>query len=849
MSERGPSLTSFEVKFTVGNAEKSMEKKIQETAKRITESGILKKENFKDEVERNSVANRMIGSLGMGFSSYESLIDTTCDSTRPLAQKNGESAFDMLRRSVSLAMNTGGDQELQTRLFTGGVSEVLPESWKYNNNGASGLDLEQGVVEVTITDRGILEKVRKLDKTKRRVDLNQRNERSHFAGKVEEVVCELLDMDVVDEAENQLMAVKSYLSTEAGILRGSFKESDGSADKTDVAAVLGEAAEKISRAAERMSYTTGRQGEIVDRQNKAVGEFAFNMRELYDNKLGDRVLSEIEDDEMRKGLSRNTDNSELRDGLAVNKVAKQIEKTGPREVRFPADGIDGIYKMIEFIEDGVSDVDNLTKNADKYKILYFTQKGEFNKQLEGMSYRGKVLNKDDVKEFCDEIGARMFLHSFYLAASKCKSIEDILRTVSSMHEGEMENDWDRFLVGSFLENRGGRKGLGLRELPVSKAWNLRQDGYFKIDEVFKSIKSNSAFVEYLKKENSALLGKVAEKGGFGKVLKLEVEIARTKDYGVPKDIYRNFFQMQKAGGLDMEVTKEYMIWQLMENGKYTREEATRAYTLAQKLSVATFSDSKVNLNFAADDYAELILFKYVRISNGPGGKPDDVKEGKSKPIGAGETIKFIDTLTCHWMDLSIRDDKKKWRTVSSPLYAEDIDFNKMSGKGNMPYHFFGVVNSQVLGVQEGFYEKLNAKDVNSLNYLPKIFAKINKTAYDMCRAGIMPVYYPNERERRDVYESGSGKQVEARIAEKMRKAWLTNLMWMAGELTTDWTMVDVNHLKKNLINNRQLFDRSGKQGNSFVPERDVDHVFTLTGVRMKVQKKTSSRKWTEHFWK
>lgn len=252
MGEFSPNMGSIEVKYTVGKVEANIETKIKETATKIIDSGILKKDKFKTEQDRNNASDRIVESLGFGFTSYKDMIDATCDDTRPEAQKNGKEAFDVLKKSISIAMNTGGDQELQTKLHTGGVSEALPEFWKYDNLSASRLDLPDAVIDVTITDKDILEKVRKLEKIKSRCDLDNNIEKGHLAEKVEDTVGELMDMDVPDDKEEELLGVKAYLNTEAGILRGELGTSDSSADSADVMAILNEAVAKLAESTGKM---------------------------------------------------------------------------------------------------------------------------------------------------------------------------------------------------------------------------------------------------------------------------------------------------------------------------------------------------------------------------------------------------------------------------------------------------------------------------------------------------------------------------------------------------------------------------------------------------------------------
>ena len=235
MNERGPeiSVSSLEARYTIGNVEKSVEQRIETTTNKINNDRILEKDAFATEADRNSKANEVIESLG--FSSYFDMIDAMNDRNRPAIQNKAKEAFDILAKSVSLAMNFGGNQNFQTALNLGEefVAEVEPYSWQYINKGNPETVLAQRVREKTITNEKLLEKVRRLDKLRKRINLSDKNEVEGMTRIMENSVLEILEMNVPSKDEMELFTVKAYISTEIAVLRKMYTSKDGSVDKGD----------------------------------------------------------------------------------------------------------------------------------------------------------------------------------------------------------------------------------------------------------------------------------------------------------------------------------------------------------------------------------------------------------------------------------------------------------------------------------------------------------------------------------------------------------------------------------------------------------------------------------------
>ncbi len=559
-----------------------------------------------------------------------------------------------------------------------------------------------------------------------------------------------------------------------------------------------------------------------------------------------------------------------------------------------------LYGWLDEIETGDRSIDDLSTNSTKFSYLYHAKNGEYDdflisqfeeiaRKKSGVERRTDVkgLAKEMLEEMKTEIGMRLYLHSLNMAMSKCSTIEDIMRVVSTMHEGDIDGDLDKIFVSFFLKRKEGAKGVGLNEIPIDTAWDLRQKGYFRIEELMDDIKGDkNGLVEFIRsqlgkidtskpinealrfKENKkivALYKKLYEEVPVGggadirithqwndkaweKMMELGTpELKKSQQFAMRSDIYQNWFGFEKVGNEKATLIKEYMIWKIMKKNGCDEEKARKAFDLAHKFSVATKMDSCVNLAFAQDDYSEIIGFQKLRLADGPDFKPG--RRPKSKPIGSIDTIGQVMSLTCHWLYLlrndyevddagkviveTVRDkngrefDRNRPREVTSaynPLYAREIDMSKYKQTTATPYHFFGVVGSQVEFVKDAFFNKYTFKDVMTPGFLNKVFAKINKTTYDMCRARVASVnfpddlwdrvysglYYESENEDKKKGEAETKEvrgRTEAYVAEQMRKAWVMNVFRKAVEPGSGWSRDDMNEFIRALEYHQSILDK------------------------------------------
>jgi len=478
----------------------------------------------------------------------------------------------------------------------------------------------------------------------------------------------------------------------------------------------------------------------------------------------------------------------------------------PPENREGWDGsVDALYRWLNEIEHGDRSVDDLSTNSTKFGFLYHAKNSEYDNYFKskgvvavdknnrlvlesGEKEVGKrSLTEEELAYMKYEIDMRLFLHSFYRAASKCATIDDMAKVIISMHEGDIENMGDKAIVSFFLNRVKDSGGVGLEKLPTDIAWNMRQEGYFRIEQFTERVREKKMdFFEGFKKimaEKMGInvnvldgLGEVDTNGniswekitdmvdgsevesdtfklfkkiakfdstvgkwvlntnGFDELTKFKVEIPAMPQFNFNKPVNQNLDCFEQRNELSGVLIKEYTIWRIMESnkGKYSQDKARKAYTLARRLAVATFMKNKANLIFDQDDYAEKLNFMFERLEDGPWGK--DGLEGKGKLVGARETLGFVHSLTPHWMDTLksdfIGDLPRQFESVYSPIYSNDLDWDKYNYRTTQIYHALGIL-SQVEFVDDAWRNKCTPNDVNTPGFLNKLFSKMNKLSYEM----------------------------------------------------------------------------------------------------------------------
>jgi hypothetical protein len=428
--------------------ENGVEKNIskEEVSKVITLSREISRikviNNNSDEANERG-RNFLMGNFPAKYESVEEMINLSQDPGRnenDLVKKNAKESLDLLGSAVLLA---GQNNNIEDWIVKGEVLSHLPSVFSGVEKVLGENLLVDG--ENDTTGKEIVRHLSNLEKINKRAEMAPN---LYSKKKIEEtkVVTDLL-CDMYDDVDSD-----SKEGLKLGAVIGSLDRSVSSKETEKI----------VTYEKKESGYTS----EINFSTKTALSESEIN-------NLGLEI-----DSDMWERLKGETTNLELKKALIVNNEYKKSENTSRKnnEKKLPEGGVEGLYKMIGFIEKGSSSVDDLSRNSEYYRVLYQVQIGAYDDLLIGEKYNGEILDIDKIDIFKKEIQMRMFLHGFYLAASKCKSIEDVLRVISATHEGNINGSLDREFVSFFLKE----KGAGLGSLPVDLAWNLRQKGYFEI---------------------------------------------------------------------------------------------------------------------------------------------------------------------------------------------------------------------------------------------------------------------------------------------------------------------------------------------------------------------------------
>jgi hypothetical protein len=177
-------------------------------------------------------------------------------------------------------------------------------------------------------------------------------------------------------------------------------------------------------------------------------------------------------------------------------LAEKIRIRGEVDDETPID-LETLYEYLDHIENNGFKSDDLTRNSKYLDVLYTVQMGHYTNVGKVVVENGEVLVKSklterQLKTLKKEIGNRLYLHDSYLAMSKCHTIEDYMRTLLSLYEGDIGGgSAARGLVETILgryevkRKRGGIEkkifvGMGLKEIPVDLLWDYRQLANYQI---------------------------------------------------------------------------------------------------------------------------------------------------------------------------------------------------------------------------------------------------------------------------------------------------------------------------------------------------------------------------------
>ncbi|KKQ31419.1 MAG: hypothetical protein US68_C0004G0022 [Candidatus Shapirobacteria bacterium GW2011_GWE1_38_10] len=624
-------------------------------------------------------------------------------------------------------------------------------------------------------------------------------------------------------------------------------------------------------------------GESVEDPKKKIGEKARqSVEDIINEKLEKHPLafdksempSDSDTEEEREEKLRRRELKIEKRGEGVARVLNQFDMRGrgersELEIMGPV-SVDEIRHTLKEMEDSGRDVSDLTLNSrkfgkliditndinDKIKAIEEGDAEKIEKSIVVLGKNGQVLNKAEMMELRTEIKMRSFLNDFFLATSDAHDIESIAKTMIAFHKGDTDKDWDKMFISFFLKNTEKKDGDGkLKELGsanglfVDVAWDLRQDAYFNYggENVNKDVESGilneivkreDLMREYARTKGKELDFNSPKDEARTSFLKVSLLMGKSKEYKIDKNYYtnlRNDLNLERK-----EIVKKYMIEEIVKKveaknpdlrGIYTKEEAERAYELARKLSVATYTDSAANIAFAdGDDYSELILFKALRYQDGVEVvvEVDDKgvkhrKPAKNKPVGSTETIKYIESLTSPWLATfaKVDADRGAWKV----LRAEDIDINKINPKSESTYHFGSIILKKVQEAKLILMSGASAKDVMDPDKTQKVFERLSKVVAEADKAGwnvFNPEYFklpPVDKDHDRLIED------LVRAQRFMRFVYVMGLLERATKTSLyGWTRTTYDEYVKLLMDSGMFTDVNGGQNEKFISEKQLDWI-------------------------
>lgn len=599
MSEFQP-VSSLEVKYTMATlvkepTEPSIQQKILAVSTKATEAGIF--DDFETQQKRNDGLDEIVR-LASGeaeISSYEELINRSCDPGRD--QTKVQETFDILRRGFSLAINN--DEKLQTSLNVGGIKDILPEAAKYNNMGNSKLDLEKGILEVTITNPKIREIYSEISEIREDYDLSVPKERKKAAEKIEPFYDQLLDLSGEAKTEGfkeEWMQAKAYLGTEIGTLYGELNSSSGSVNRTDEVAILGsklvEVTKGISEAADKMSEAADKMSDLFE----TGGE-----RKI---KRGERMIDEDdtgEDEKTRFNKAMSRAGTEMKHRFLpeteegrrewVEERLNMIERYKTRSIKNELALSDWMYPLQEFM--------SVTEDSNDREILAMRKMINTRLTLKAMGDAlGKVSGSLDERQ-------GMFSTMLELADNGFVITPDV-----------MEAFYNNELYG----------------FRTAEAWDLMELANFDYGQILVE-----AFNGASDKLREDILKEFGSKENFFKVKPLDY----SKNTPLEGKCYNYFFEAN-GNRVKASLVRRYMIEKLQGLGidEYHAEKSLR---MAEFMYDATGETSVVNWDFVnGDEYAELINTAYLRWLDSMGGK-------KGKKSGPPLTILKIKHMSAGWL--------------------------------------------------------------------------------------------------------------------------------------------------------------------------------------------------------
>lgn len=634
-------------------------------------------------------------------------------------------------------------------------------------------------------------------------------------------------LDTIGKFEvSTLETVKAQQRLTEIVRRITESEGQGELSNEDLLKIIQESRGKMTEDEEVREVARGRLNETANLSALLfVGRLPASFRALYD-----RMTPDMRESWDRRIAERVANLEAMRDSGADPKLVDSLylemerllsSKSGEgwrERGELLSVNLDDIEKWLYEIETSDQPSNDISLNSDKLRKLYAVINGDT--KIEGIS-------GGDKERVIDWIKSRLLINDWFLAASTSHTVEDIFKTLARIHQGDSDNTIDRSLLKSMLDRREKRLGLEI-ELPVADAWDLRQKAYFEYVTATTipsggTVEDTRATAGYLvdlwNRHKSFIVDQLGKTEVEAESLFLTVGkplMKKNDRFGIDKDYYVN---LRNEGAIRRKIVEKCMAMELMDkvSGKdefQKRQRAERAVELARRMSVMFYQDSVANIAFAdADDYAELVNFKFIRYQDMV--EHDEGHDPKDKPLGYYRTIKYIDTLTPSYLQTIMTKEAKRAKKEQgyspfSKLEAADIDFDGMGAKETILFHFGSIVFKKVIPVQQVLLKSQTPKDFENFQDLQKRYEQINKVVKEAEGRGWSVLNYK---------ENGFDR-VETTLEDRQRKLrmwYIVSMLGMAVESNGNgWDDPGMLDMLGDTVVGKKFFGSEGPYTASFI---------------------------------
>ncbi len=709
-----------------------------------------------------------------------SLIETSRDTEKIANREVAIQRLDVLSSATYIAMRHGGNDRLINALGSkdgAAIDAVLPNSLK----GIGGRVVEISINK-EITNPKLCDALKKID---RRVEILRASGtvgEEQLGKLIGDKILELSEL--VDELDSkgyeELTRVSAYLGAEADRVKMSLAER-----------------EEVSHPSRL-------------KKNKDVESRRFDDEiepgDLSDEELLTDLLDDSDDEEKERILSGTK--SERKALAAARRMQRMRNRFKEEEALEGETSLAIIRQKLDEIDASDKESGDIGLNTDKLRFLFGVTVGIDNKVLRITDLPPGVTPES----VSSEIVNRMILNDLFLMASNTKDIEGVVKLMVGMHRGDSSHTMDKNMIGFFLNK-------GSNGIPVDLAWDLRQDAYFNYDEILGRIV----------RERPDLVQKAGQMRDSNSFTDTGVVMHKSELYGIDKDYGTNLkCDLEPAR---VEAVEQYMIDRIVAERHVTLKIAKKAVELARKLSIATFQDSAANIAFVdGDDYAELILFKWLRYQDGVEVTPGKASEAKNKPVGSIDTIKYIDSLTAPWLATVARKgtDRGMWK----PLKAADIDAEAIGGKSDSAYHFASIIFKKVQPTKELFLKDLGPKELMSMYDMQKAFERLNKTIAEAIKSGYTVL---NEKYiDADIFRKlgSTDKKALTDLQRKFRVVFMRNVL-ERGSLSPvglGWNEEALEEIKLQYVTGNHFTTSTGNPDGNFINLDEWNKAIKYSGI-------------------